>query len=372
MNSIFRILLRVLAIPFFRENAGAFIFFFTVMLLAVGRLKGAGTVEYHYSLIMGTLKSTGMFILVCIAWLLYELKCLVYVLRTIRNPEYQFLYVFNRLSFVRRFNLVLLMMILLFAPIGWYGLLIIGVAWHHHFYIAVILLSAYLVLIVVAPATWVVYKLRYPGIILYRMPKLSGMLPGYPGLLVRFVAAEQKVIFLTIKLFSCSLLYGFARINSLTDYEPHFPFLFFSFGILANGVIIHRIRNFEETLMVSYRSAAVSLSRRFIGYFIVYGISLIPEFIAIVWLTPVHLHYDDAWRYALCGFGLVMLLNSICFLEDFTMKQYLWVILVLLCMEYFFVLSDSLTALYIIYFVVAAVIFYTSFYQFEKRPNIRT
>ncbi|HTE25820.1 MAG TPA: hypothetical protein VK664_14770 [Flavitalea sp.] len=268
--------------------------------------------------------------------------------------------------------MIFLVIILLFAPIGWYGLLILGVAWYHHYYTTGMVLLGYLVLISVTPAALVVNKLRYPGIKLYKASKFSALLSSYPGLLIRFIAAEQKVIFITIKLFTCLMLYGFARINSSYYYEPQFPFLFFSFGILANGAVIHRIRTFEEIFMLFYRGAAISLTRRFIGYLIVYGILLVPEFITILLLTPVHLHYDDALCYALCGFGLIMLLNSITFLEDFTMKDYLWVILLVLCIQYFFVLSDSLTALYIVYFTLAAVIFYLSYFRFEKRPNIRT
>jgi hypothetical protein len=344
------------------------LFFYTVMLLAVGHLDGFGVLHYHYTLIIGMLQNTDTFLLVCFAWLLYQLKCLTFVIRTLQQPTSQFLYVINGLPGLQRFGLTLLMMTVLFLPMGWYGWLIIGVAWYQHDYTYAIVLFTYMLLFCCVCAAWVVHALRFPGNPSYRISRFSRILTRYPGLLIRFVVEKQKVLFITIKLFTCALLYGFARVNDADTYDPQFPFLFFGLAVLSNGILIHRIRSFEETFMEWYRGAPVSQFRRWLEYILVYGILFVPELITIGCLTPVHLHTDDALHYALCGFGLVMLLNSICFLEDFTMKQYLRVILVVLCVQYFFVLSNALTALSILYFILASVIFFNSYYLFEKRP----
>ncbi|MEO8406067.1 MAG: hypothetical protein ABI480_15775 [Chitinophagaceae bacterium] len=104
-------------------------------------------------------------------------------------------------------------------------------------------------------------------------------------------------------------------------------------------------------------------------YLVIYAILFIPECITIVMLTPDHLHVADAVNYVFTGFALVLLLNSISFLQDFTMVEYLKAILVVMCVQYFFVLSNTLTLICLIYFLLAWVIFYAGYYSFEKRPK---
>lgn len=371
MISTFKIFRQTFIEPFFRENAGAFIFFYTVAILAVGHLDGQGVLFYHHSLITGMLGNAETFILVCALWLLYLMKCLSFVTRSLRKPDSQFLYVINRIPFLRRFGWCALLMIILFFPIGWYGMLIIGVALYHGYFISAVVLSAYLTLLCLIPASWIVLRMRFPGMPMYKGPKLSGLSIGYPGILIQYIAEEQKMLFITIKFFTCALLYGFTRINIAEAYDVQFPFLFFSLGILANGILVHRVRSFEESSMLAYRSAPVSLSKRLLQYLLFYFILILPELTTIVTLTPVHLHYMDAAYFAVCAFGLVLLINSISFLEDFTMNQYLRVMLLVLCIQYFFVIADLLPLLCIIYIVPAMLMFYKSYYLFERRPKPR-
>ncbi len=53
-----KILRRSLVRPFYRENAGALVLVFTIMLFIVGHLNGAGLFEYQYSLAVGMLTNS--------------------------------------------------------------------------------------------------------------------------------------------------------------------------------------------------------------------------------------------------------------------------------------------------------------------------
>jgi len=74
------------------------------------------------------------------------------------------------------------------------------------------------------------------------------------------------MIWAGVKLFTCGALYLIALNNTVTDYDTSMVFLFLNFGILANGVLIYRIREFKETYV---------------------------RFTARI-LVPVYLHYTDA------------------------------------------------------------------------------
>jgi hypothetical protein len=57
------ILIKSLVKPYYRQNAGLFVFVYFIMILAVGRANEAGLLEYHYSLIKGMLINPVIFIL---------------------------------------------------------------------------------------------------------------------------------------------------------------------------------------------------------------------------------------------------------------------------------------------------------------------
>ena len=369
MISIFTIIRRTFIEPFLRENMGAFIFFYTVAILGVGHLDGQGVLYYHHSLIVGMLNNIDTFVIVCLFWLLYMYKCFSFVVRKLAKPENQFFYIFNSLSYIQRLAWCFFLISTLFVFIGWYALLIIGVAFYHHSYILLIVLVVYLVILCVVPAVGVLKRMKFPGLPDTRNFSLLKGLSGYPAVLLRYLLEQQKTVLITIKLVTCSLFYGFVRINDTTAYDVQFPYIFLSLGILANGVIIHRVRSFEEVYMILYRSYPVSLIRRFADYTIFYFFLLLPEIITIISVTPVHLHYDDAIYFATSAFGLVLLMNSICFLEDFSMNRYLKIILVILCFQFYFVISESIFVLSAIYLSLAAFIFFSSYYLFEKRPK---
>jgi hypothetical protein len=204
-----------------------------------------------------------------------------------------------------------------------------------------------------------------------RLPwqKLKGWskLPSsYPVILLRFVAHKQKMLWSGIKIYTCGILYLIARNNSLTNDDMSTVFLFFNFGIIGNGIILYSIREFEETSLKFYRGAPVPSGNRFLQYSFVYFIFLIPEFITAGLLAPVYLPYADAVNFTLCGYSLLLLINSITFLQDFSMREYLKIILLIFSVQYIFILSGEFTFLYIFFFVLSFVLFRIVYYKFER------
>ena len=174
------------------------------------------------------------------------------------------------------------------------------------------------------------------------------------------------MIWLGIKVFTCGTLYLIARNNRLTPSDIGTVFLFFNFGIIGNGIILYRIREFEETQLRFYRGAPISLLKRFLQYSLVYFILLIPEFIIAAILAPDYLPYIDAINFALCGYSLLLLMNTIMFLQDFSMRDYLKIILLVFSVQYIFILAELLNFLYLFFFILSFVLFLLSYYRFER------
>lgn len=354
---------------FYRENAGALLFFSTMLFFVVGDFHGAGIVEYHYSLISGLLQGNNFLLLVFFAWFIYARKCVAFVSGVLYNPAYAFLHIFNYLSKAKRFALFLFVAICLLLPMLLYAILIIAVGWHLHLYFTTMLVAGYIVLLCVASAGRHVYLLhnieRKTPLPLKKAKWVSRLTAVYPAILIRFVTDKQKIIWLGIKVFTCGVLYGAARNNTLTQYEFGPVFLLANFGIIANSVLVYRTRAFETTYLAFYRGAAISLPKRLLEYALVWFILLLPEFITIGMLTPAHLHPGDAIRFALSSYSLVLLMYSITFIRRFSMRSYLKIILLLACIQFAFLITAALTTLCLLFFILAAICFVTGYYRFE-------
>jgi hypothetical protein len=370
MNHPVKILLRSFVRPFYRENAGTFIFVFIMLFYIVGQVDGAGLIQYHYMLIMGMLTSKMILLVVFFLWLLYARKYTAFVSNVLIDPPYSFIYIYNCLDKGKQFRLFLVVEVLLMLPVLLYSVCIVAIGIHHHLYQAILLIIVYLFLLCILPALWHVYRLSnlYKGITFpwQKIKGLSNLPSSYPLVLIRFIIRKQKVIWLGIKIFTCGILYLIARNNTLTPSDMGTVFLFFNFGIIGNGIILYRIREFEETQLRFYRGTPIPLLKRFLQYALVYFIFLIPEFITAWILAPVYLPYNDAINFTLCGYSLLLLMNTITFLQDFSMRDYLKIILLVFSMQYIFIMAGVLTILYLFFFILAFTLFLISYYRFER------
>ncbi|PSL50290.1 hypothetical protein CLV51_1011634 [Chitinophaga niastensis] len=369
MNYPARILFQSLIKSFYRENAGAILFFITMLFLIVAPTHGAGLIAYHHSLIIGLLQSNTFLLLVFFVWLLYTRKCVAFVADVLGKPEYTFIHIFNYLGKAKRFRLFFFVEVCLLMPVLLYAALIIIVGWQQHFYFAAMLVLGYTLLLCTASTVRHVYLLnnleRKTQLSSKKAKWISKLLSVYPVILIQSVANNQKFLWLGIKVFTCGILYGIAQNNTIAQYDAGSVFWFFNFGIIANGVLVFRTREFEETYLAFYRGAPVSLLKRFLGYSLVCFMLLFPEFITIGMLVPVHLHYSDAISFALGSYSLVLLMNSITFLHRFSMKTYLKIVLLITCIQFIFLVFAALTALYLLFFILAVICFMVGYYKFE-------
>ncbi len=370
MNYPAKIFFQSFVKPFYKENAGVFVFIFTMMFCIVSKVDGAGLYEYHYSLVTGMLKSNLFLLLMFFAWFLYVRKYVGFVSNVMLNDHYSFLKIYNRLSKIRRLWLFFTVEIWLLMPVLLYALFISFVGFRQHLYLPVLSVIGYLLLVCIIAAAWHLYVLTdLPAQTIFSFKNVSSkfrLRPSYHVMLLEFVASKQKMIWAGVKLFTCGVLYLIARNNTVTDYDAGMAFLFFNFGILANGVLIYRIREFEETYVSFYRGLPVSLMKRFLQYSFIYFIFLIPEFVTAGILVPVYLHYTDAINFMLCSFSLLLLMNSITFLADFEMKEYIKILFSIFCVQCIFLITTGFVFLYLLLFIAAITIFLKSYYTFER------
>jgi hypothetical protein len=363
------ILIKVLVKPFYRQHAGLFIFLFTLMFGVVSVIDGAKFTDYHFFLIQGMMKNPYLFLLVLFIWLLYAKKSEQFIVNILLRPDYSFLNLLSLMDGKKLFRLLFRIQFLLILPIVFYACIIFIAGFYMREFAKCMIIFLYIISICLISARWYLFIIQNPGRLALlterRLPFKFRETP-YWMLFVRYIGNNKKLLFSGIKLYSCSVLFLMVVNQTRIEYDLRMIILFFSLGILGHGLLIHQLRDMEETRLKFYRTVPLSLFKRFAQYAILYFVLLLPEFITISILTPGYLHFNDAVIIALLSYGILLFLNSLLFIQFFKMKDYLKILLFVFFIEYFSVLSGTSSLLCILLFASAMTMFYFRYYQFER------
>ncbi|HEX7754909.1 MAG TPA: hypothetical protein VF421_06190 [Niabella sp.] len=355
--------------PFYRENAGTFVFVFTMFFFIVGTVDGAGLFKYHYTLIKGILHIKLFLAGMLLLWSFYVRKCALFLLYCLQQPAYGIFSVFKNIPKQKQYRLFFITDLLLLLPMLFYALLVIVEGIYLDTWFPVILLITFLLSVcLLCPYLHVRFlnssrnKTAGPASRLFR----NRVVPAsYPNILLRSVFQLQKLVWLGIKLFTCSFLYFMAVNNTLTADDIRITFLFFSFGILANGVFINRLRAFEYRYLAFYRSLPVPRGKRLVQYAYFTLLLLIPEIITLALVTPAHIDVINAIAFGGYAFTTLLLLSAISFLRQMALKYFVRILLLLFFAGYFIMLCFGTLFICILFITAALLLFHFAYYRSE-------
>lgn len=363
------LLVKTFVKPFYRQHAGLFVFLFTIMFGVVSVIDGAKFTDYHFFLIQGMMKNSLLFLLVLLVWYLYTKKSEQFVVNILLRPDYTFLNVLSLLDNKRLYRILVWIQFLLILPVILYASIIFAAGLYMHEYIKCLFILIYIITICLISARWYMFYIQNPGKTTVVMKKIFSFKireTPYWNLFIRYIGNNKKLLFSGIKLYSCSVLYLMIVNQTQVEYDLSMIILFYSLGILGHGLLIHQLRDMEETRLTFYRTVPLSLLKRFVQYAILYFILLIPEIITIVFLTPHYLRFQDAILFILLSYSILLFLNSLLFIKFFRMKDYLKIILCIFFLEYFSVLSGTCPLLCIFLFISSITVFFSRYYRFER------
>jgi hypothetical protein len=290
-----------------------------------------------------------------------------------RKQEFGFLNVLSQMGTRRLFGLLFGVQFLLFLPVTLYVLAIAVVGFYKHWYGPVWVVICYVLgICLVSPARYV-YLLRHPGKNVYFLA--TGAASPFPdrfygGFFIKYVIQRRKVLVLAIKLFSCGTLYMMVVHQIPVEYDLRMIFLFYTFGLLGHGVLIHHFREMEESRLVFYRGLPLSLLRRFSQYAYLYFLLFVPEMVTIGLLTPAWLHYTDAVLFVFFGYSVLLLLNSILFIRPFKMIEYLKIIFCFFFLLYAGVVMGIVPWITVVFLALSVCLFFTRYYRYERAASI--
>jgi hypothetical protein len=341
------------------------------MFLAVGTANGVGMLYYHYSLIKGMLTNTTFLLFVFGIWTLYALKCAQFILITSRKPQFAWLYMLSLVKPAKVYGWFFQVQLILFLPVLWYCCIILGVGYYEHWYLFANLSLIFIVAICAAFAAWYTWLLQNPDAktfrTIYKWPFKQNQ---YVGFLIRFIVHDCKALFFVIKIYNCATLFlMLENRNPAHEQDIRMIVMFYCFGMLGHGLLIHRLKEMENSRMAFYRGMPVSSGKRFAQYAWFYLLIFIPEMITIATRVPAFLYFSEAVFFIFFGYGILLLLNSFQLYSYKGLKDYLVVIVQIFFAVIIAMVSWQLYVLSFIFFILSMVVFFRRYYLFE--PQVR-
>jgi hypothetical protein len=327
---------KMLVRSFYREHAGFFVFVFLVFF---GVVQPSTQLYFHYALIRGVLETPALMGLVVLAWGLYGLRVRRFILQTLGDPDARFLYKINALPARRRAAQCLRTATALHGPVIGYAVLIIAVAIARNVAGKAMEISGFVTLLVAGTAWEMHRRLRYPGGNTKNTGKPGWRRVTYGSILLRFLWTENKGITVAVKIFSCSFLYLFLRVQTRDDYDLRMPFLAYSLALFGHGILLHRCRKLETTRLLGYGTLPVNVFHRGTQYALFCFGLLLPEIIVLGWLTPHPIRLIDSLAFAGLGYVILLMLEGILLAWTLTSADYLKLCLILYGMLYILVLK---------------------------------
>jgi hypothetical protein len=314
MRELLYVLIKSLAVPFYKRHAGVLLFVFFLMF---GIVESSQIVEYHLALIGGMLNSEVFFAIVLAVWTLYSLKALHFLISTIRQEPYNFLHHLSVLPVGFGFLLFFAVSAFIFLPVIIYTTFIYSVAFQNHYYTIIIfiaLFQASLCSINGWALTRLLHTASLPPFITvpsFTLPHLKSQFSFYIG----YIFKEGKTSLLLSKMFSLTLLYIIRE-----TLEPGDDFriigLTWVFVLLSHTFLVQRLKIFEDQHLAWIRGFPISFGRTFIMYVQLYGLLMLPELMLITASLWRGIFYYEYLLLPLYSGGLLTLIHTYLFKPD--------------------------------------------------------
>jgi hypothetical protein len=370
MNITDNILLRSITAPFYRRNAGLFLFVFFLLFGLQPNFKQ--TLEFHYDIINGITTSVSFFLIALAIWVFYACKTIHFLNGCFNNKAYDFLQALNAISPGKRFRHLLILQLQLLSPVLCYCIAVVIIAViNHHIAggIAVIFTMAGLCAFTTITTNFLLQKTK-PAFIKRTSASFSFLFPGNLfSFLLKFILNEQFIVFLLLKIVTFSCLYFFAKTDAQV-FEDRLLWLIYLTSLAAHSILIYRNHHFLETKMSFYRNLPVRPISTLLSLLGVYIIVLLPEIWALKGVAiEQHAVRNYIWM-ILTGPSLLLLLHCLLYTEDMKMEGFLQLLFGVWVVSIFFSLSSDRWLLPLICLGMAIIIFFTSYYRYEKNTQV--
>jgi hypothetical protein len=368
MNSIYHLLQRTLILPFYQHHAGLFFFVFYVMF---GLVESSQLINYHQSLIYGMLNSTVFFLLVLFIWLLYFIKCFIFITQKCESPQYNFIYGLASLPKAKTFRFFAFIYLIIFMPLLIYTAAILVLAVKSEFYFSsliIVIFQTTCLFICSWASSQQIHKQHLPK--RFTIPSLT--VPFNRPLALFYLShltKNQKIGILLSKIFSILSIYIVLQAMDVNE-DIRISAIALLFALIAHSFLIFDLKRFEDERLFWIRALPCSTLSLYLNYVFVFTLILIPEmmlFAINIGGKITLLNWVELFAFGI-GFLAFIYIRLFKFIEntDQYMQFMLWVFLG----TFFLIVCNLVSFLALIFGIGSFFIFQKRYYLYESQARL--
>jgi hypothetical protein len=270
-----QVLFKTLVARFYEANTGFFLMLFLVMF---GILNGQATIELHHSIMRSIVSSYYWMGVAMLAWGVYNLKCMLFVVRALQEAQNKFLYRMQAVADKQQLPALLACHASLYLPVLAYAgfTVFVGIVEKQFAQAALIILFQPIMCIVGAAVYFRVINTTWQA------PRFSFTLPvlfskiRFEFYLLHYSLYYKKVTFIGIKVFSVLMLQAMALSNS-NSLSKEAICVLIMFLISAHTMLPIYYTVFLERELSFLRNLPLRQMRVWFVFIVTYAIIFLPE-----------------------------------------------------------------------------------------------
>jgi hypothetical protein len=367
--NITKVLLRILAWRFYRENSGLLLFSYVSVISYCFFIKTAGvyqsndSVFYHLMLVMTFIISPTIMLLVFILYFIYTLKSWKYVAGQLKQENNQFLfYSFNACNKAAQFLSLFYVQLTISLPLIGYWLFatILGVLFNAN----VIPLITLIYILFLSAFSAFLYRYWLNKI---KTPNRQSLFGGlcmhwrkpYSLLFLYYLSRRLKLSLLLTKVCSWLIIIGIYQGFSDDDSKSKIPGMIILSIVMVHSFLVYKDQYFKEIYLNFSRNMPYKRLSVLLNFGLVFLVIISPE---LFWLGTTF-NLTAGAKSLVLGLTTTLLFRSLIYLTGLEIYKYLVWTFCLFVLQFYMLLFDQLWLLLIVNLSVALVIFYTRYYK---------
>lgn len=367
MMATWNILSKMMVRQFYIINTGFFLFGF---LFFFGIVNSGQLISYHHSLMLAMISSPLFLFIVMTAWLLYNMKCIVFCTAVVQSADAHFLFSIRALTPARQLLLYLVVSKLLYLPVLLYACFLVGVAIKTNAVMVAVQVAVYQVLMIVMSAG-VIYsainKTSESAItkMIAGLRKLFTIKIGYPLFLTAYIFNSRKVALAVVKLFSLLML-SMLFVRNGDSFDTDLFSIFYPLTITAHAALVFHCVDFNETLLHGNRNLPLHWLKVTMMYLLTWMVILAPEAAFMLINNHGNLPVSIVLLQSLTAVAALLLFTGMAYACSLDMERYL--LFVFMSYIILLILQKSVGHLATLaaFSALALAVFHAHYYTFER------
>lgn len=358
-----RLLSKAIVAQYYKINTG---FFLVLFLLLFGLLNGQATIDLHHFMMQNITSDWRFLAGAMIIWLVYDVKCVLYCHKELRNPAGNYLYTMQSLPDGRQLWLWLLVHAQQMLPVLVYGCITVavGIAHGHAGYAGIF--AAYQLLLCMASAMVHRSTLNstWKQALLPQLRVMRGMRKRPITFLLHYSLNMRKGTFIGLKVLSVLLLQGMIAANQ-AEINKESVAVLMMFLVSAHSLLPVYYRNFAEHRLSFLRNLPVSAWKIYVTIVFTYVVIFLPE-IAFLLLNSRHaLSWQVMLQLYAVAISQMLLYTSLQYVPRISTDRYTMIVVVLFFATLLFLASFDLAPLIAVELVLATALFIRFYRGYE-------